>query len=80
MDKALWLESVAQSNVDVIEKCLNTPPDEHLSEMAEELWFHEVGEYPAMYLSTSTEVSFFMSVSAWLYRRHPELIDGSTDG
>lgn len=43
--------SVAQSNVDVIDWCLNTPPDEHRMECEEE-WAGEVlglGEHPGVY-------------------------------
>lgn len=63
--------SVAQSNVDVIEHCLATPPEEHVWEVAEEAWFGELGERPACYLAMTTQgptMAFVSAMMAWRYR------------
>lgn len=67
-------DTFAQSCVEVIEHCLNTPPDEHRWELEEEWWFAELGERAALYVGVGAdaEMAFFMAVTAWAYRYHPE--------
>lgn len=70
-DKA-YPESVAQSNVDMITHCLNTPPEEHIMECSEERWSLELGERPGVYLAMEDAMpgmAWWSAATAWLYRR-----------
>jgi hypothetical protein len=66
-------DTYAQSNVDLIEGCLNASPETHASECEEERWFDVVGERPAFYLSIDTELAVFCAVSSWAYWSIPEV-------
>lgn len=74
-----WLDSVAQSNVDVIETSLNADPEFHAMEVEGEHWEIELGERPAAeivmtILGPGTQFIFAMALAD---RHHPHLFDGS---
>lgn len=59
-------DAFADSCVETIEHCLNTPPEEHRMECEEEWWLCEVGERPAMYFGMTMLEPYMAFVSAIL--------------
>lgn len=59
--------------VELIQACLDTPPEEHQMECLEERWLAEVGESPAFYISQAivygSQWADLLAWWSWAHRR-----------